>query len=325
MTRTPPPACLSIDLDNEWSYLKTHGDPGWTAYPSYIPRVVPRILSVLAEADLKATFFLVGHDAASPANRETLRSIAAAGHEVGNHSQSHEPWLQRYTEEQLDQEIGQAEAAIAEATGVRPVGFRGPGYSISRQALEVLAARGYRYDASTLPTFLGPLARAYYFMRSPLDRGQRAERARLFGSSRDGLRPIRPYLCKLEASTLLEIPVTTFPFFRTPFHVSYVLYLSTRLPGLARIYWRLALRACRLAGLGPAVLMHPLDCLGGDEVRTLAFFPGMSLSSEVKTKRVRTCLGDLRRSFAPMPLRDYAAHLEGNGGLRLRRPDFPEA
>lgn len=325
MTRTPPPACLSVDLDNEWSYLKTHGDPAWRTYPSYIPRVVPRILAVLEDLGLKATFFLVGHDAASPANRETLRSIAAAGHEVGNHSQSHEPWLHRYTAEQLDQEIGQAEAAIEAATGVRPVGFRGPGYSISRTALEVLAGRGYRYDASTLPTFLGPLARAYYFMRSPLDKGQRAERARLFGSIRDGLRPIRPYLCKLQASTLLEIPVTTFPVFRIPFHFSYMLYLSTRLPGLARLYWRMALRACRLARLGPSMLLHPLDFLGCDEVATLSFFPGMNLKSEVKVERVAACLEGFRDSFAVMPLRDYAARLEGNGSLSLRRPDFPEA
>ena len=36
-------ASLSLDLDNKWSYLKTHGDPGWDSFPSYLDVVVPRL------------------------------------------------------------------------------------------------------------------------------------------------------------------------------------------------------------------------------------------------------------------------------------------
>ena len=35
-------ASLSLDLDNKWSYLKTHGDPGWESFPSYLGILVPR-------------------------------------------------------------------------------------------------------------------------------------------------------------------------------------------------------------------------------------------------------------------------------------------
>ena len=42
---TLPIASLSLDLDNKWSYLKTHGDPGWEGFPSYFDTVVPRFLS----------------------------------------------------------------------------------------------------------------------------------------------------------------------------------------------------------------------------------------------------------------------------------------
>ncbi len=31
-----PLLSLSLDLDNKWSYLKTHGDAGWDAFPSYL-------------------------------------------------------------------------------------------------------------------------------------------------------------------------------------------------------------------------------------------------------------------------------------------------
>ena len=47
-----PIASLSLDLDNKWSYLKTHGDPGWQSFPTYLPLVVPRILRFFEERDL---------------------------------------------------------------------------------------------------------------------------------------------------------------------------------------------------------------------------------------------------------------------------------
>ena len=40
-------ASLSLDLDNKWSYMKTHGDAGWDSYPSYIDTFVPRVLEFL--------------------------------------------------------------------------------------------------------------------------------------------------------------------------------------------------------------------------------------------------------------------------------------
>ena len=47
-----PVASLSLDLDNKWSYMKTHGDSGWDTYPSYLDVVVPRVLAFLKERDL---------------------------------------------------------------------------------------------------------------------------------------------------------------------------------------------------------------------------------------------------------------------------------
>ena len=82
---------------------------------------------------------------------------------------------------------------LEEAVGARPIGFRGPGYSISPSVLVSLANRGYRYDASTLPSFLGPLARAYYFFTARLNPDQREQRKRLFGAWTEGLQPLRPY------------------------------------------------------------------------------------------------------------------------------------
>ena len=54
---------LSLDLDNQWSYMKTHGDPEWESLPSYLPQVVPWILGALEQAQLRISVMVVGKDA----------------------------------------------------------------------------------------------------------------------------------------------------------------------------------------------------------------------------------------------------------------------
>ncbi|MGB7201522.1 MAG: polysaccharide deacetylase family protein, partial [Pyrinomonadaceae bacterium] len=141
-----PIASLSLDLDNQWSYMKTHGDALWETFPSYLDLVVPRILKFLKDRDLTITFFIVGQDAALEKNHTALKQIVDAGHEIGNHSFNHEPWLHLYSKEQLDKEFEKTEAAIGRIYEKKLVGFRGPGYSLSPTVLEVLATRGYEYD-----------------------------------------------------------------------------------------------------------------------------------------------------------------------------------
>ena len=179
--RKRPIASLSLDLDNQWSYMKTHGDEGWEELPSYLDILIPRVVDVMKDLNLKITFFIVGQDAVLEKNAAALKLITTSGHDVGNHSFKHEPWLHLYTEEEVETEISSAENAIVAVTGQRPVCFRGPGFSISKTVLKVLSRRGYICDASTFPTFLGPLARAYYFMTSKLDKEELDLRKALFG------------------------------------------------------------------------------------------------------------------------------------------------
>ena len=162
-----PIASLSLDLDNKWSYMKTHGDAGWESFPSYLDCIVPRALNFLKERNLKITFFIVGQDAHLEKNTEALKQISDANHEIGNHSFNHEPWLHLYSKQELVTEFERTENAIAKITDQKLKGFRGPGYSLSPTVLEVLAERDYEYDCSTLPTYIAPLARAYYFFKSP--------------------------------------------------------------------------------------------------------------------------------------------------------------
>ena len=242
----------------------------------------------------------------------------------GNHSFNHEPWLPNHPEQEIESEIAQTEELIEQITGQKPKGFRGPGYCLSMQILQILARRGYLYDASTLPTFLGPLARLYYFMTSSLKPEEKENRKELFGGLGDGLRPIQSYRIKTgnNNDSLFEIPVTTMPFFRIPFHVSYILYIYKFSPFLARFYFRLALGMCRLAGVQPSLLLHPLDFLGCDDFDQLAFFPAMDLKSEVKLKMVDELLGIYSNRFSVLPIGEYVDSLVHAHHVRWVKPYF---
>jgi hypothetical protein len=302
------PACtFSLDLDDRWTYLKTHGNSSWKDFPSYLDIVVPRVLQLLDKHSLRITFFIVGQDAAFERNAGVLRSIADAGHEIGNHSFHHEPWLHLYSRAQIHEELARAEENIEQATGRRPHGFRGPGFSVSDAVVDVLAARGYRYDASTLPTFLGPLARAYYMWTAKLDPEEKKERARLFGRWRDGLRPIKPWFWTTPSGVLAELPVTTIPVVRTPFHLSYLIWLASYSPAIARGYLRSALALCRLTGVPPSFLLHPLDFVGSREAPDLAFFPGMTQSLESKLDLAAFAIETFRQRYRVLTMEDFAA------------------
>ncbi|HEX5385945.1 MAG TPA: polysaccharide deacetylase family protein [Gemmatimonadales bacterium] len=83
----------------------------------------PRILDTLAAAGVPAAFFMVGrHVRRFP---ELARAVAARGHAVGNHTESHVK-LHRLGPRRIDAEVGEAHEAIVGTTGVAPRAFRAP-------------------------------------------------------------------------------------------------------------------------------------------------------------------------------------------------------
>ncbi len=301
-----PIASVSLDLDNKWAYMRSSKIDGWEDYPSYLDIAVPRSLEVLKRRGATITYFIVGKDASLDKNRNAIASIADAGHEIGNHSFNHEPWLHLYSHEELDAEIGQAEIAIENVTGQRPRGFRGPGFSLTPAVVDVLARRGYSYDCSVFPTFIGPLARAFYFFKSgEMTEEERQMRKRLFGRFRDGFQSLKPSEIAAQDGSLVEIPVTTLPILKTPVHVSYLMYLSSFSAAAAKVYWRSALQLCRATRVAPSLLLHPLDFMSREDVPELEFFPGMSVPTREKLQMLEWILDSMERYFRIVPMREH--------------------
>lgn len=309
-------ASISLDLDNQWAYMKVHGDEGWDKYPSYFDKFVPQCLKMLEKYNLKITFFIVGRDADNVKNKDILPEISKTGHEVGNHSYNHEAAFNFYTREQILDELERTEEAIERVTGLLPKGFRGPGFSRGKTLFQTLRGKGYLYDASSLPTWIGPLARAYYFRQSDLTSEEREERKGLFGSFSDGFKRIKPFYWDLDNNEqLLEIPVSTIPILRLPFHFSYLHYLARISVGAMNAYLQTAITMCKLTKTEPSFLLHPLDLIGGDLIPELNFFPGMDLSSSYKEELFDIVMEKLKANFNLLNMRQHAETIISRANL----------
>ena len=79
------------------------------------PAVTPRVLDILGQADIKATFFVLGSKLADPARRAIAKRAHADGQWIGNHTWSHQEPLGRLTDPaRVVAEIIDTEAAIDE-------------------------------------------------------------------------------------------------------------------------------------------------------------------------------------------------------------------
>lgn len=83
----------------------------------------PRLLELLERHKAKATFFVCGHHARRLP--EVARAAVAAGHELGNHTDTHAALYLR-GRAFIEDEVGRAQEAIESVTGVRPRLFRAP-------------------------------------------------------------------------------------------------------------------------------------------------------------------------------------------------------
>lgn len=308
-----PVASVSVDLDNLWAYLKTHGDPDWQRMPSFLPAATSRLIEVLGSRHV--TVFAVGADVEREDGAKAVAELRAAGHEIANHSYGHEPWLHRYSRDQLEWELARTEDAIVAAGAPRPRGFRGPGYSVSPPLLDLLAERGYDYDASTWPTWIGPIARAYH--NRSAGPGALAGRDELFGGFSRVFAPNDPYRWRTGAGVdLVELPVTTMPLLRLPMHGAYLLRLHQSSPRLARRYFATALGLCRTLGVTPSLLVHPTDVLGPRDAPGMEFFPGMAVPVEEKVALLSWVLTSLERHFEIVGTAEQVARTDGPWRVR---------
>jgi len=145
---------VSVDLDEIPCYTAIHGlslPLSEAAQQAVYRRALPRLAALFDAHGVRATLFAIGHDLEHAHASAALRELAAQGHEIGNHSYSHRYDLTRMREHEMRAEVARGIEAIERAVGLRPRGFRAPGYTFTDTLSRVLQELEVGYDSSVFP------------------------------------------------------------------------------------------------------------------------------------------------------------------------------
>jgi peptidoglycan/xylan/chitin deacetylase (PgdA/CDA1 family) len=138
---------VSFNLSNLESFYKT----AWS-----------RALEFFDKQNVKASFFVVGDELE---NSELIKKIVLqahkAGHEIENHTYSHPYGLANLAEEKIKKEILLCNQIVEKITGITPLGFRSPGYSVNSKVINIAAGLGLKYDSSGFWSIMNPVLKIF--------------------------------------------------------------------------------------------------------------------------------------------------------------------
>jgi hypothetical protein len=290
-------AALSVDLDALAHYHRLHALPAPPPGPDPVyGKALERFGELCDRLGIRGTAFAVGDRLDEPGAVVGLRRLAGAGHEVGNHSQSHDYALTRREPPAVSLEVRRGAEAIERAVGRAPVGFRAPGYTLSAVLLRTLSDQGYRYDSSAFP------AAPYWAAKAAVMAGMALAgrpSAALLDRPRALLAPRGPYHPSSDEPyargdlALLELPVTT-GLGRFPLVGTFVATLPAAALRLAR------------AGTGGLPLfnleLHGIDLLDASDASPAlaARQRDLSVPAGRKIARIEAFVRSLRREWVPL-------------------------
>ena len=154
MLAPPITNALTIDVEDYFqvsAFAPYIARSEWDHRECRVERNVHRILEMLAEREVRATFFTLGWIAER--YPRLVRDIVAGGHELASHGHGH----QRASEldrEAFRQDVVRAKQLLEDTGGVAVKGYRAPSFSIGKGnlwALETLLRSGHRYSSSIYP------------------------------------------------------------------------------------------------------------------------------------------------------------------------------
>lgn len=145
---------LTIDVEDYFhvsAFESIINREDWPAYECRVESNTRLILSILREAGVKATFFILGWVAER--FPELVKEIASAGHEIASHGYAHQ-LIYNQSEDEFRADLKKSIDILEGITGEPVLGYRAPSYSITRKswwALNILVEAGLKYDSSIFP------------------------------------------------------------------------------------------------------------------------------------------------------------------------------
>lgn len=146
----PGTVCLTFDFDTVTAWMNNveTPTPGILSRGEFGGRVgIWRVLELLERYSIPATFFTPGYTAET--FPEAMHAIVSRGHEIGHHGYLHESPTQF-----LGDPVGERAMfergleALDRVLGIRPTGYRSPGWDLTWESVRILLELGFEYDSS---------------------------------------------------------------------------------------------------------------------------------------------------------------------------------
>jgi len=152
--KAPVVNAFTVDVEDYFqvsAFEKVVSPEQWPFFEHRVAANTDRLLGLLAERGVRATFFVLGW----VAEREPalVRKIASEGHELASHGHSHRLVYEQAPAE-FREDVRRSKGTLEALTGRPVLGYRAPSFSITRRslwALDVLAQEGFTWDASVFP------------------------------------------------------------------------------------------------------------------------------------------------------------------------------
>ncbi|MFA5073575.1 MAG: XrtA system polysaccharide deacetylase [Nitrospirota bacterium] len=123
----------------------------WDRYPLRVADNTMRILRMLEDYPVKATFFILGWVAERCPG--LVKEIQRHGHEIACHGYGHQ-LIYRIGPKRFRSDIRRSKRFLEDISGTPVYGYRAPSYSITKNSLwafDILVEEGFRYDSSVFP------------------------------------------------------------------------------------------------------------------------------------------------------------------------------
>jgi polysaccharide deacetylase family protein (PEP-CTERM system associated) len=201
----------------------------WDSYSSRVESNTRRLLELLAQLNVRGTFFILGWVAERFPS--LVREIAAGGHELACHSYWHR-LIYKLSPAEFREDTRRSKDVIEQISGQAVNGYRAPTYSVvdrSVWALAILAELGFAYDSSIFPIH--------------------HDRYGMPGA------PRWPFRFQTPSGPMTEFPITTFRLGGHNMPVGGGGYLRL----LPMLYTRLGLRRVQNEGIPIVIYIHPWE------------------------------------------------------------------
>jgi polysaccharide deacetylase family protein (PEP-CTERM system associated) len=145
---------LTVDVEDYFqvsAFAKIVKHDDWDNYPLRVEKNTHRLMDIFDEAQIKATFFVLGWVAER--NRNLISEIAKRGHEIACHGFSHQ-LIYNQTREVFREETIYSKSLLEDIAQAPVRGYRAASYSITKNslwALDIIAEAGFDYDSSIFP------------------------------------------------------------------------------------------------------------------------------------------------------------------------------